>query len=89
VVHVTAREELVRERMARRAEQPDEVSDADFAVYERARSTFEAPADAELGRAHVIAIESAAQPDEESSALLIDRMIPRDVLCVQKPSREQ
>jgi hypothetical protein len=37
----------------------------------------------------VIAIESAAQPDEESSALLIDRMIPRDVLCVQKPSREQ
>jgi hypothetical protein len=73
IVHLTAPEAIVRERMARRATEPGEVSDADFSVYERARTTFEPPD--EVTRARVLAIESGADPSEESSALLIDRMI--------------
>jgi predicted kinase len=73
IVHLTAPEALVRERLARRATEPGEVSDADFSVYERARSTFEPPD--EVAHARVLEIESGAEPAEESSALLIDRMI--------------
>jgi aminoglycoside phosphotransferase family enzyme/predicted kinase len=43
VVHTTCEEDLVRERMARRAGDKTEVSDADFAVYRRAKATFEPP----------------------------------------------
>jgi aminoglycoside phosphotransferase family enzyme/predicted kinase len=43
VVHVTCPEEVVRARMAARARDAAEPSDADFAVYRKARETFEAP----------------------------------------------
>lgn len=43
VVHVTCPEEVVRARMAARAGDRTEVSDADFAVYLRAKEAFEPP----------------------------------------------
>lgn len=43
VVHVTCPEDVVRARMAARAGDRREVSDADFAVYRKAEATFEAP----------------------------------------------
>jgi aminoglycoside phosphotransferase family enzyme/predicted kinase len=43
VVHVTCPEEVVRARMARRATDGAEVSDADFAVYLKAKASFEPP----------------------------------------------
>jgi len=73
IVHVTASEDLVRERLAQRAADPTEASDADFAVYEHARRSFEPPE--EVAETSVVPIESGAQPSEEASALLIDRMI--------------
>ncbi|MCK6460059.1 MAG: AAA family ATPase [Planctomycetes bacterium] len=43
VVHVTCPEEVVRARLAVRAGDKTEVSDADFAVYLKAKETFEPP----------------------------------------------
>jgi uncharacterized protein len=43
VVHVTCPEDVVRARMAVRAGDRTEVSDADFAVYEKAKESFEPP----------------------------------------------
>jgi len=46
VVHVTCPEEVVRARLAARAGDKTEVSDADFAVYRKAKETFEPPSGA-------------------------------------------
>jgi predicted kinase len=43
VVHLTAPPEVIQDRMAARARDPAEVSDADLAVHEAARDRFEPP----------------------------------------------
>lgn len=45
VAHLTCPEQVVEERLARRARDPGEVSDADMRVYRRMRAVFEAPAE--------------------------------------------
>lgn len=43
IVHVTCDDEVVRGRLAIRAQDPDRVSDAGVEVYEQAQATFESP----------------------------------------------
>lgn len=43
IVHLTAAESTIRERMHARSADTDEVSDADWSVYEKAKSRFEPP----------------------------------------------
>lgn len=43
-VHLDVPESVIRERLARRARDPDAISDADAGVFERFRKTFERPA---------------------------------------------
>jgi aminoglycoside phosphotransferase family enzyme/predicted kinase len=57
--HVTAEERIVRERLARRASDPFEASDADFTVYRAAVQRFEAPGGSPGDAAVVV---DAAQP---------------------------
>lgn len=73
VVHVTATEDQIRERMARRAADPDAASDADLAVYERARETFEPPTEVPAG--HVLEVVSGMEAAELGSGQVLDRMI--------------
>jgi aminoglycoside phosphotransferase family enzyme/predicted kinase len=73
VVHVTATEEQIRQRMAERAADPARVSDADSAVYERAREAFERPDEVPAG--HVLEIASGMEAPELGSAQVLDRMI--------------
>jgi len=73
VLHVTASEETTRRRLAERAADPSNISDADFSVYERAKESFEAPEEVPGG--HVLELESGDRPPELASGALLDRMI--------------
>jgi aminoglycoside phosphotransferase family enzyme/predicted kinase len=73
LVHVTAPEDLVLERLAARARDPGAVSDADEAVYRAARASFEPPE--EVPAAHRLEVESGRGPAELGSARVIERLI--------------
>ena len=84
VVHVTASEERTRERLAQRAAEGRSASDADLAVWLRAREAFEAPD--EVPEGHLVAVASGEGVPEDESALLVDRRIAREA---PSPGREQ
>lgn len=71
IAHITASEEQVRERLAHPRSRG--ASEADLAVYLRAREEFEPPDEVPGG--HVLEIRSGAGPPEEASALVVDRLI--------------
>jgi len=73
LVHSTASEARTAERMARRAGDAREPSEADFAVYLRARERFEAPD--ELPADRVVVVESGHEPVEEVTARVLDRLV--------------
>jgi predicted kinase len=73
VVHVTAPDPVIRERLAARATDPTTHSDADLEVYEQARKTFEPPDETPGG--HVVRILSGTGFPEEQSSKLLDRRI--------------
>jgi aminoglycoside phosphotransferase family enzyme/predicted kinase len=72
VVETTASEETIRERMALRARDPHEASDADIGVYLGMRDTYEAPS--ELHDRHVLHAP-AGEPAEETTARAIDKLV--------------
>ncbi len=72
LVQVVADDAVIRARLAR-APETREGSDADLAVYLRAREEFEPPL--ELPGGHVLELPSPALAPEEASSLLIDRLI--------------
>ena len=72
VVHVEAAEEKILERMQRRRQDPDEISDADLEIYRAARARFEAP---DAGEANLLSVESEMQPAEVVVGQLLDRLI--------------
>jgi aminoglycoside phosphotransferase family enzyme/predicted kinase len=72
VVHMSCPEEVARERLAARAQQPQEVSDADVDVYARAVETFEVPD--ELEDAQRVAAPYG-RSDELVVATVIDRIL--------------
>lgn len=72
VVHTTAPMPVIRQRMARREQDLREVSDADFAVYLKARGSFEFPEEIAPGRL----VEAAAGDMAELAIpLIIARII--------------
>ncbi len=73
LVRVDADEGVVRERLAARAREANEVSDADLAVYLRARDAFEAPS--ELPPANVLHLQSGVERAEDSVARVVDRLV--------------
>jgi predicted kinase len=73
MVHVSAPDAVIRERLARREKDPREVSDADLAIYLEAAAAFEPPL--ELPRERVVEVSSEAADPEEHGSLLVDRMI--------------
>ena len=73
VVHVTAADETIRERLALRKHDAHEASDADLAVYLQARESFEPPD--EVPPRHVVSVESGQALAEEQSSLVLDHMI--------------
>lgn len=73
IVHVSASEALTRERLAQRAADPDSLSEADVAVYERALESFEPPE--EVLDCHVLRVETGDRAPELASGALLDRMI--------------
>jgi hypothetical protein len=72
VVHVTAAPGEVRARLAARAHEPGSVSDADLAVFERMRETFEPPD--EIAVASRLEVRSPA-PGTEVALALVDRLV--------------
>jgi predicted kinase len=72
VVETSAPEETIRVRMAHRALDPHEASDADIGVYLRMRDSFEPPRELP---AHVVLRARAEEPAEETTAQAIDRLI--------------
>jgi aminoglycoside phosphotransferase family enzyme len=73
LLEVIAPEELVRARMERRANDPGEVSDADWAVYARARDAFEEPD--ELPSELVVRFESSEGGALEAAVELVERRV--------------
>jgi len=73
VLHVTADDAVIRERLARRRNETREVSDADLDVYLRERIAFEPPE--EVPHRHLVASVSGAGIPEAQSSIVIDRMI--------------
>jgi aminoglycoside phosphotransferase family enzyme len=73
VLHVTAPDAVVRARLEARALDPDEVSAAGVAVYEREREAFEPPD--ELPEGHVLLIDSSTGSPEEHGSRIVDHMI--------------
>lgn len=73
VVHVTAPDALVRERLARRAAEGSDASDAGLDVYLREREAFEPPT--EVPREHVLEVVSGEGAPERKSSVVIDHMI--------------
>jgi predicted kinase len=67
VVHVTCPEGVVRARMAARARDTAEASDADFAVYRKAREAFEAPLAPDL-------VQDGTAPAGPTLDALVDRL---------------
>lgn len=62
-IHLTADESTVRERMRARSTDPTEVSDADWSVYEKAKSRFEPPS---VDEVRSTTIQSEEHPVEVS-----------------------
>jgi len=75
VVHVTAPEAVVLERLAARATDPNAISDAGEAVYRAARASFEPPDEVPAG--HLVEVESGAGWAEASSARVLEQRIAR------------
>lgn len=73
LLHVTAPEEVVRDRLELRAREADRVSDADFDVYLRARDVFEPPL--EIPPRTRVEVRSGRDTSEEASAAVIERLI--------------
>jgi predicted kinase len=73
LVHVTAPERVIRERMERRARDPHEASDATFQVYLAARERFEPPE--EIDPERVVEFEAVDAAPEELGALLAERRV--------------
>jgi len=63
VVEVTAPEEVVVARLSKRASSPDNLSDADVAVYERMRPNWEP-----ISREHVV-VDTSKRTDEAADAI--------------------
>jgi uncharacterized protein len=72
VVQTSAPEDTIRDRMAARAGDLGEVSDANFDVYLGMRETYEAPD--ELPGLHLLRTEPG-EPGEEMTARAIDRLV--------------
>jgi aminoglycoside phosphotransferase family enzyme len=68
LVEMTCPEAVARERMRCRAGDADEVSEADWAVYEAARSRFEAPDDVPASRR--VRVDSTRAPEEIAGAVI-------------------
>ena len=73
VVHLTADETLIRERLAERERGAKTRSDAGLDVYLRARDAFEPPTETPAG--HVVEAVSGTGPAEAQSSRVIDAMI--------------
>jgi predicted kinase len=73
ILHLQAPEPVVRERLERRQADADEVSDADFGVYLRARESFEPPAEGECDG--VVDVASGAMSGEDVAEALLEKMI--------------
>jgi len=73
VLHVTAPEAVVRERMAARALDPRAVSDADFEVYRAARASFEPPG--EVAAEYRIEVRSGEERLDRIGRKLVERRI--------------
>ena len=73
VVHVSAPEAVVRERLESRRSETGAISDAGWDVYVRARESFEDPT--EVPEGHVLSVVSGLDVPEEQSSAVIDRMI--------------
>ena len=73
VLHVSAPDEVIRDRLERRVNETREISDADLGVYLEARKTFEEPTEVPDG--HLVACRSGLDVPETQSSLVLDRMI--------------
>ncbi len=73
VVHVTAPEDVTRERMEKRKTDHREASDANFEVYLKARESFEPPSEVQGDR--VLQLDSSVISADEAAAQLLERMI--------------
>lgn len=72
VVHTHAPEDVIRQRMQKRAADDREVSDADWAVYEQAKQRYEPPD--EIDAVHRVEVTHETEADDVAAAI-IDRMI--------------
>ncbi len=73
VVHVTAEDKVIRERLERRKHDEREASDAGLEVYLRELQAFEEPTEVPVGR--VLGCASGRGPMEAQSSQVIDGMI--------------
>lgn len=73
VVWIEADDAVIRARLAQRAGDPREVSDADLAVYEKARETFEPPDELPPGR--VVRAASGEEPSELAGLRLAEARV--------------
>lgn len=76
VAHVSARDELVRERLEARAKDPHAVSDANLEVYLKARASFEPPD--ELPARNVARLTSGEGAHEDQLSVLVDQLVALD-----------
>ena len=83
VVEMTCPPEVVRTRLDARTGDPDEASDADWAVYEEARATYEPPTEIDPGQR----LEVASPADAEAlQSAVLDRLI--DLARVRPPQAD-
>ena len=73
LVHVTASDELTRNRLRARSEDPHSVSDAGVEVYERELGFFDSPT--ELAADQVVHLNSGTAPSEEQCSKILDKLI--------------
>ncbi len=83
VVYLTCSDDVIAARMARRREAPDEVSDADWNVYQLLKRTFEPPV--EIPAPHLVSRRDGAGDPEPVVADVIDALLPAVVDNVQSP----
>ncbi len=76
LVHLSASEEVVHGRLAKRLRDPQEASDADLSVYEAERERFEPPT--ELAPEQVLEISTERSEPEELVSLFMQRRIVRE-----------
>jgi DNA-binding NarL/FixJ family response regulator len=79
--HVSAPAQVVRERLERRVLEPEEVSQADFAVYQAERASFEALD--EIDPVWRLSFASG----EDDPALLATRLLLRRIICGREGTR--